>query len=57
MDKKAQVAAETEKAAQKFDQKSTGSRELGAHHLTKANAILRGQPVPEKTAKALKGGK
>lgn len=57
MDKKAQVAAEVEKAAQKFDRKSTDSRELGAHHLTKANAIHRGQPVPEKTVKALKGGK
>ncbi len=56
MSKTEKVAAEREKAAQKLDQKSTPARELGSHHLTKANAILRGDPVPAKTAKALKGG-
>lgn len=54
MDKKAKVAAEQLKAAQKFDKTSTQSREMGSHHLTKANAIQRGDPVPAKTAAALK---
>ncbi|MEO8021089.1 hypothetical protein [Polaromonas sp.] len=56
MDKKSTVAAEKERAAQKIDRASTASREQGGHHLTKANAILRGAPVPAKTVKALKAG-
>lgn len=56
MNKTEKVAAEREKAAEKLDRQSTPARELGSHHLTKANAILRGDPVPEKTAKALKNG-
>ena len=57
MDKKAHVAVETEKASQKFDNKTIESRELGAHHLTKANAIQAGRPVLARTTKALKSSK
>ena len=52
--KSQKVAEQLQAAAKSADRHTKPGTELAAHHLTKANAIKRGAPVPVMTVKALK---